>query len=171
MKTAWMHHLLLNYFEFWTSFNAIQCRIRFCFQTSLNNSRFDSNELAINQRIWRAHWFEKTFKLGRFEEWTSIRDWTSIWIYHICMYMSKWSPLYTYTFGEEHAHMVPCIWWNMYFNIIPLHFIHLLIWWSTNLLYPPPSICFPCIKDWNLKYVNNCLSSYISYICLAWVQT
>ena len=98
--------------------------------------------------------------------WTMIRDndvsgcrfeeWTSIWVYHICMYMSKWSPLYTYTFGEEHAHMVPCIWWNMYFNIIPLHFIHLLIWWSTNLLYPLPSICFPCIiihKDWNLKYI------------------
>jgi hypothetical protein len=58
-------HPLLNHFEFWNSFNAIQCHIRFCFQTFLNNSRFDSNELAINQRIWKACRFEKSLKLGR----------------------------------------------------------------------------------------------------------
>ena len=45
MKSAWMHPLL-NHFEFCT-FNAIQCHIRFCFQTCL-----------ITGSLWKGRWFE-----------------------------------------------------------------------------------------------------------------
>ena len=54
---------------------------------------------ATDMRVWKGRQFENIQKLDviwdndvsgrRFEEWTSIRDWTSIWVYHIymCVYI------------------------------------------------------------------------------------
>ena len=47
------NHSLLNLFEFWT-FDAIQCRIRFCFQTYLNKRVAD--ELSRRRNAGQEHW-------------------------------------------------------------------------------------------------------------------